>query len=152
MTRLTEAELRLALATHEILSDTGATDMRKPVQPSSEHDEQVAVFQWADMNVGRWPCLAYMFAIPNGGMRATRTAVRLKAEGVKAGVPDIFLPWPVGSWCGLWVEMKHGSNSTTAQQRNWLSWLKLSGYHSAVCWGAEDAIRVIEGYLRGEAQ
>lgn len=29
MTRLTEAELKAALASHEVISDTGATDMRK---------------------------------------------------------------------------------------------------------------------------
>ena len=101
------------------------------------------------MHAGRWPCLAYLFAIPNGGKRATVTAMRLKAEGVKAGVPDIFLPWPVGGWCGLWIEMKYGSNKTTEQQRDWLAWLGINGYKTEVCWGAGEAIRVIEDYLQG---
>lgn len=130
-------------------------DWEKPDMPpgkSSEHDEQVALFQWADMHSRRWPCLARMFAIPNGGKRAALTAVRLKAEGVKAGVPDVFLPWPVGGWCGLWIEMKYGSNKTTAEQRDWLAWLGINGYKTAVCWGAEEAQRVIEDYLRGGEQ
>lgn len=150
VTRLTEAELREALATHEVLYDSSGTVTHKSVpQISSEHDEQVAVFQWAQMNAHLWPCLSRMFAIPNGGKRTKGTAIKLKAEGVKAGVPDIFLPWPTSGWCGLWIEMKYGSNKTTEQQREWLTWLKLNGYQTAVCWGAKEAIRVIENYLQG---
>lgn len=110
--------------------DTVASRPATPTK-SSEHDEQVALFQWAALHSLRWPCLAYLFAIPNGGKRATVTAMRLKAEGVKAGVPDVLLPWPVGGWCGLWIEMKYGSNKTTAEQRDWLAWLGINGYKTA---------------------
>lgn len=50
----------------------------------SEHDQQVAVVEWYDLNG------IPVFAIPNGGIRHKRTAAMLKAEGVKAGVPDLF--------------------------------------------------------------
>ena len=116
---------------------------------ASEHDEQVALFEWAALNSARWPCLARLFAIPNGGKRARKTAALLKAEGVRAGVPDVFLPWPVGGCCGLWIEMKAGKNKPTENQRDWLAWLASNGYRVAVCWGADDAIRTIAGYLEG---
>lgn len=127
----------------------------EPERKSSEHEEQAALFQWAKLNEGRWPALRFMFAIPNGGKRATVTAMRLKAEGVKAGVPDIFLPAPVVGWgdiayAGLWIELKAGSNKPTDTQREWLAGLRECGYAAAVCWGADEAIRTIESYLRGE--
>ena len=55
----------------------------------SEHAHQVALFDWANLHLGRMPELAAMYAIPNGGARSKATAGKLKAEGVKAGVPDI---------------------------------------------------------------
>lgn len=136
-------------------SPVRAPDMR-PASPQaqtvSEHDEQVAVFRWAALHSSRWPCLERLFAIPNGGKRGAVTAMKLKAEGVKAGVPDIFLPWPTGGWCGLWIEIKVGSNKPTENQRECLAWLGLNGYQTATCWGADEAIRVIEKYLRGDSE
>jgi len=153
MTRLTESEYLAALASHEILSDTGAqfpSGTNRSGVKRTEHDEQVAVFRWAQLNELHWPCLRWMFAIPNGGKRATVTAVRLKAEGAKAGVPDIFLPYPTGGYCGLWIEMKIGSNKPTGYQREWLVALSSSGYQVAVCYGADEAIAALQDYLGGE--
>ena len=44
---------------------------------------QVAIAQYLDMRRICW------WAIPNGGNRNIITATKLKAEGVKSGVPDI---------------------------------------------------------------
>lgn len=68
------------------------------------------------------PELRWLHAIPNGGYRDKATAGKLKAEGVKRGVSDMFLPLPMkgpivgGSYqgqelqtftyAGLYVEMK----------------------------------------------
>ena len=57
-----------------------------------EHEEQVKVFTWARWAEAARPELALLFAVPNGGRRDKVTAGRLKAEGVKAGVLDIWLP------------------------------------------------------------
>src|SRR5258708_278445 len=76
----------------------------------TEDGHQAALFCWAALNVGKYPALAYMFAIPNGGLRDVRTATNLKAEGVKAGVPDIFLPFhnifPHYPYSGCFIAMK----------------------------------------------
>lgn len=59
--------------------------------------------------------LQWLHAIPNGGSRGDTAKTRkirgaqLKAEGVRSGVPDIFLPWPVAQWHGLYIEMKKPS-------------------------------------------
>ena len=78
----------------------------------SESGEQRAVFAWAALNVGKFPELRWMFHVPNGGMRGNDAKTRaimgnaMKAEGVKSGVADIFLPYPKGTCNGLWIEMK----------------------------------------------
>ena len=48
-----------------------------------EHQVQVAICNYLDL---RKVCY---FAIPNGGKRNIITASKLKAEGVKKGVPDL---------------------------------------------------------------
>src|SRR6266576_1994743 len=58
----------------------------------SENAEQTALFCWAGLNQIKYPPLKWMFAVPNGGFRFKREAGRLKAGGVKAGVPDVVLP------------------------------------------------------------
>lgn len=46
------------------------------------------------------------FHVPNGGTRNKAEASRLKSQGVKAGVPDVFIPIPCGQYHGLWIEFK----------------------------------------------
>lgn len=113
----------------------------------TEHSEQAALLQWASTRTGAIPELARLFAIPNGGYRAKSTAARLKAEGVKPGVPDLFLPVPRWSYHGLWIEMKHGKNHTSKEQDDWLAWLHEQGYDVTVCHHWEDAAKMIEAYL-----
>lgn len=55
----------------------------------SEHDAQVAIFTWARMSETRLPALQLLFAVPNGARVSIGHARKLKAEGLKAGVPDI---------------------------------------------------------------
>lgn len=117
--------------------------MRQP-----EHHDQVALFRWAEYQSKRLPELALMFAIPNGGKRSKATAARLKAEGVRAGIPDICLPVARGEYHGLFIEMKAGRNKPTQPQVAWHVRLSAKGYRVAVCYGWQAAIDVIEEYLR----
>jgi hypothetical protein len=75
-------------------------------KPNTEHAHQVALFCWAAQNTTKYPELKLMFAIPNGGERNVIVASRLKAEGVKSGVSDIFLPTARCMYHGLFLEMK----------------------------------------------
>ena len=72
----------------------------------TEHDEQVALLKFCNLNQVKYPELALLYAIPNGGNRNIVTATKLKAEGVKAGVPDLCLPVPRGGYHGMYLEMK----------------------------------------------
>lgn len=119
-----------------------------------EHDEQVLLFQWIDLMKTQIPELANLFAIPNGGHRHKAVAAKMKAEGVKAGVPDIFLAYPNYSWVtrdvmysGLFIEMKAGKNKTTESQDEWITRLREAYYKVVVCYGFEEAKQTILDYL-----
>ncbi|WP_273430504.1 VRR-NUC domain-containing protein [Chitinibacter tainanensis] len=113
----------------------------------SEHDHQVALFRWAQLQSAAVPALKLMFAIPNGGARNIVVAGKLKAEGVKAGVPDILLPIPRGVYHGLFIELKQPKGRVAPHQAEWIAELGLQGYRSVVCYGWEDAKDTIMGYL-----
>jgi len=113
----------------------------------SEHDEQVELFAWAKRNMHRYPALRLLHAIPNGGHRHKGVAAKLKAEGVRAGVPDVCLPVPRGRYCGLYIEMKVGRNTTTDKQAKWLERLADAGHMTAVCYSHVEASETIERYL-----
>jgi hypothetical protein len=112
-----------------------------------EHAEQAALMRWAALQSRRYPALEMLFAIPNGGRRDAVTGARLKAEGVKAGVPDIFLPWPAGGWHGLFIELKAQGGRPTQAQRWWIERLQEAGYMAEVCYGWEEAAEVLAAYL-----
>jgi uncharacterized protein YcgL (UPF0745 family) len=127
----------------------------------TEHEEQCAVFEWAGLMSNQFPELELMFAVPNGGVRphkfsgsskkGDRYSVegrKLKKEGVKKGVPDIFLPVPKGVYHGLFIEMKRRRGfSVKADQEAWLKNLAHQGYFVVVCKGSDAALKVLRGYL-----
>jgi len=51
------------------------------------------------------------FAVPNGGKRHIKTATKLKAEGVRRGVPDLCFVLPGGRFAGLELKSKKGNLS-----------------------------------------
>lgn len=114
----------------------------------TEHEEQCALFEWAAWMSRQTPELELLHAIPNGGKRDIRTAARLKAEGVKPGVPDICLPVPRGGFHGLYIELKRRKGGTVSkEQQAWISALTSQGYVCAVCHGAAAAKEEILAYM-----
>ena len=102
---------------------------------NSEHLEQVRLVSWFRR---QYPDTR-IFAIPNGGGRSASQGASLKAEGVQAGVPDLFVP----KWL-LWVEMKREAGGVVSPvQREWISYLESIGHRVIVGRGFEDAKRQI---------
>jgi hypothetical protein len=113
----------------------------------SEEAEQCLLCRWLDT---AHPGALY-YAVPNGGLRDKVTAAKLKATGVKAGVPDLVIAEPRGGRPGLYVEMKRRMGGRlSASQRDWIAKLRARGYQAEACAGAEAAMEVIDRYLRGE--
>lgn len=137
----------------------------KAIQPQdiakdSEHSHQTALFAWAALSMGKYPQLRWMFAIPNGGLRDMRTAVNLKAEGVKAGVPDVMLPCASASefkvrYAGCFIEMKkemyrnHKNGGCSDEQIEWIVKLR-EIYYVTICYSWEEAKDVLINYLEGK--
>lgn len=121
---------------------------------ATEHEEQAALFAWADATQTQRPELAMLFAIPNGGARHPAVGAMLKGEGVRAGYPDIALDVARGRWHGLRIEMKRAdhSNHATPEQLTWLERLRQYGYMAVVCYGCTEAVDVIVAYLQQEAR
>lgn len=115
----------------------------------SEANEQQWLFRWAwDMQHLKWPELALLYHCPNGGSRNKIEAARLKGQGVKAGIPDVFLPVPKGGYHGLYIEMKKQHGGTVSpEQKEWIANLREQGYRVEVCKGFQSAADVIEAYM-----
>jgi len=112
---------------------------------ASEHEHQVMLIKWFDLRYkehrGR------LFAIPNGGQRHIRVATKLKAEGVRRGVPDLMLPIPIDSHHGLFIELKKEKGRATDEQEEWLGYLNEQGYYAILCKGFDEAKIAIINYL-----
>ena len=120
------------------------------MQRRDEHAEQCALVRWAQIQAHRRPEIGLLYAIPNGGRRDAVTGARLRAEGVRPGVPDLCLPWPSGKWHGLYIELKAPGGRASPAQRWWIERLTVAGYRADVCVGWEAAARLIMDYLGGK--
>jgi hypothetical protein len=112
-----------------------------------ESAEQQALFRWAALLESKYPPLGNMFAIPNGGKRNLREAARMKKEGVRAGVPDIFLAWAGNGRNGLFIEMKASKGRLTDKQTEWMINLLDANFQVEVCFSWVEAANVICKYL-----
>lgn len=123
-----------------------------------EDMHQAALFGWASAaTVGDIAVGDYLLAIPNGGKRNKREALKLKRCGVKAGVSDLFLPVPRGTMHGLWIELKAPAHmgkpagKPTKLQLDWLNRMGDQGYAAIICHGWEAAAQTITDYLSCDA-
>lgn len=119
----------------------------RPVPHSSEHVEQVALIQWCARLTPQYPELAELFAVPNGGQRNRIVAAKLKAEGVRPGVPDLLLLVPRGECHGLAIEMKTAIGTVSDAQKWWHLRLAHHGYAVRVCRGWQAAAATLVTYL-----
>ncbi len=113
----------------------------------SEEYEQSQVIAWARFYGRLHPELNMLFHVPNGGARDKREGANLKKAGVLAGIPDLILPVARKGFHHLYIEMKVEPNKPTATQVTILKNLKNEQNLAIVCYGAEQAKKVIRWYL-----
>ena len=135
------------------------TKPRKVSAPvPTEHVEAVQLMRLVHLHESQHPALKRLFHVPNGGLRGKASAGKLKAEGVRAGVPDYLLPTdgyaringtgPFNRYLGLALELKRRKGGRVSdEQRDWLDWFDDNGWRVAVCNGHEHAWAVICEYL-----
>lgn len=126
----------------------------------SEDGHQATLFAWATLAKCKHPELDWLYAVPNGGLRSKAVAGKLKAQGVKAGYPDIGLDVARQGFHGLRIELKvpevkavpgiskrKAPGKTSPEQDAWLEQLRAQGYRAEVCHGWEHAMNTILDYL-----
>jgi hypothetical protein len=118
----------------------------------TEHQEQVALMQWATLHATKYPDLKWLYAVPNGARTSMSTAKKLKAEGLRKGYPDIGLDVARGGFYGLRIEMKRRKGGRVSpEQAEWMSRLRGQQYFCPVAEGWEQAAQFLEGYLKQRA-
>ncbi len=94
-----------------------------------------------------FPELEWMFAVPNGELRHPVVAKRLKAEGVKAGVLDVFLLEPRGEYPGFVMENKTPDGPVSDEQKRWIAYFKQRGFKVVVCRNVDESKKALIDYL-----
>lgn len=111
----------------------------------TEHQIQAALFQW--LRAVHPKVIAY--AIPNAARRSPQQAAYLKAEGLRAGMPDVVIAKACGGFHGLYLELKRDKGRLADSQRETLMALANEGYACAIAWNLDEAIELITQYLEG---
>lgn len=106
----------------------------------SEMQIQGAVAEFLDRAL---PADAAWFHPPNGGHRHPVVAAKLKAQGVKPGVPDVVIIWRGRA---IFIELKAHKGSLSDAQKAMQTRLVLSG---GVVFDIARSVGEVEGFLRG---
>ena len=110
---------------------------------ATEEEEQKALVDW--LKLKKIP----FYHIPNGMNSSKREGIRFKRLGLSPGIPDICLP--VSSQTGyhaLYIELKRVKKGRATQyQKNWIDKLNQLGNLAVICFGWQEATKVIENYL-----
>lgn len=134
--------------------------MNNNIFKKSEHDEAKVIIDWAGYNIAQYPQLNYLFAIVNGakltwginqdGKRYSKEAMNLKDEGLRRGVLDYCLPFPIMGYNALFLELKVNENIPSVYQLDYIEYLNRNHYYACCCWGADAAIWVISHYINSD--
>lgn len=119
----------------------------KKRRKSPEEDLHRLVFDWIFLHEARYPALKYAMHVPNGGARSKGEAGKLKAMGVRKGVPDIINPFPQPGGKGFACELKAPKGKMTPEQDDFLCNAKAQGWITGVCFTLEQFIELITSYL-----
>ena len=117
----------------------------KPVD--REGQEQAALLEEIQL---RYPeVYELIYHVPNGGHRHKGVALKLKAQGVKAGIPDLVLTMARGGYFGLYIEFKATVDPApvSSSQQACIRRLNDQGYLAVVCQGHFDAMECLRAYL-----
>lgn len=122
----------------------------------SEHEIQKAFFNYVDRQIalGKEE-YEYIYSTKNEGKRSYKVAAMYRATGMRRGVLDVSVDYPVAVggalWCpGLRIEFKAKKNKMSDDQQLWACRLLKAGFCVAVAYTAESAIAATRLYFAGE--
>lgn len=107
-----------------------------------EDDLQMATARYLDTLNVLWTHVA------NERKSSPQAGARLKAKGVKSGVPDVLIFEPRGVFVGLAIELKIEPNKPSDNQILWLNNLREKGWATTVCYSIDETLDVVDNYLK----
>lgn len=120
----------------------------------SESALQQSCVRWFDF---KYPELKLnLFSIPNEGARTPRNGARMKAQGRRAGVADMFLahakarnmPFGDYAWHGMFIEFKTSKGRQSPEQAAFQLAVEKQGYEYKIIRSLDEFIFHIESYLK----
>lgn len=110
-----------------------------------EHQLQAAFFEWLEL---KHPEINEVtFSVPNGVRCSRSQAVKLIKEGLKAGVPDVFMGVPRGTFPGLFIEFKIKPNKPSKVQEARIENFLAQGFKCEVIYNIDDAMKLVGDYV-----
>lgn len=124
-----------------------------PPKPS-EHQIQIAVVTWWDIwSKSKGLDYRLLHSVPNAGAGGSKgQAGKMKAEGARAGYPDLVLDLALMSgqslvFHGARFELKAWKGRTSPEQRSYHDLLIKQNYMVLVVYGYDEAVRAITEYV-----
>ena len=105
-----------------------------------EHRIQVVISRYLDYK--QIP----FFAIPNGGLRHRLVAIKMKAEGVKAGVADLFIMISNNESKGLFVEVKTDKGIQSQRQKEFMVSARSNGYAYEIVRSLDELVKLVDNF------
>lgn len=119
-----------------------------------EHDEQkkLVVFITNEL-MHEYPTLRWLHSIPNGlsfkdidEKTKGKITSQMTNEGLKSGVPDLFLPVRSRGYSGLYIEMKSSTGRLSPKQKEFKTFVESQGFKVVVPRSAKEALIEILQY------
>lgn len=107
------------------------------------------MISWCLWREHQAPALKNIYAIPNGGKRGKAAAGKMKAEGQRAGMPDLCLPVALLGYHALYIEVKTPKGRASPIQKEVIERLRNQGNAVAVVRSLEAFIILVDTYLDG---
>jgi len=113
----------------------------------TEHEEQIKLVHIIKNHLSfQYPQLKIFYSVPNGVKLYRAIANTMILEGLTAGVPDLFLPYPSQGFHGLYIEMKSTDGKLSKHQKEFRDDVVAVGYYHCVPRSAVEALRYIVSY------
>ena len=109
-----------------------------------ESDLCIALWQWYQWQFPKFK--ARYLRLEVGGQRTKISQAILKAEGNKAGTPDIFIALPSTLHSGLWLEVKVEKGKMTEKQKDFAVEM-FRDYYCTTGYGIKQCKSVITSYM-----
>ena len=111
--------------------------LKRARKNASEDTHQQWLAKWLDSRPG-----LHWFHTPNGGARSVVVGRKLKAQGAKAGIPDVIIITPPPkrpTARGVALELKTEKGRVSEHQKRWLAVFAAFGWETYVAHGWIDA-------------